>query len=179
MNNTELQKIAATRVNEIVKILNDKESLDKYKIQTKDLSVMFKIKGQVGGWAQYVTKTGACTLNFNLYLMKDNLEEYTSQVIPHEVCHLFVSKKFPKAKNHGYEWKYYMYSLNLTPSLYHAMNTSNVPTQINKVKYEYKCTGCGMEFHLSKTIHNKILQGQKRICGKCKHSIIFICNENL
>jgi SprT protein len=174
MNNIELQKMVTNRVNEVIEILNKKETSEKWKIQSNDLLIKFAIKGKIAGWACYETKT----LNFNLYLIKNNLEEYIKQVIPHEVCHLFVSKKFPKAKNHGWEWQSYMQRLNLNPERCHSMDTSTVPTQINKVKYTYKCTGCGHMFYLSKTIHNKIINGQKRVCGKCKHSIIFINNEN-
>jgi SprT protein len=170
MNDTELQKMAITRVNEVIKILNEKETSDKWKIQPNDLSIIFTIKGKIGGWSCYSTKT----LNFNLYLMENNIDEYMKQVIPHEVCHLFVSKKFPKASPHGWEWKIYMQRLNLNPMRCHNMDTSIVPTQIGKIQYEYKCTGCGHLFQLSKTIHNKILQGQRRVCGNCKHSIVFM-----
>lgn len=95
-------------------------------------------------------------------ISKDYLREHQEKVltitVPHEVCHLYVNKYFPRAKQyHGPEFKRLMNLLGLTGDTYHTMKLENGP-KVNKrmkVRYVYKSSVTSVELLLTKGQHEQ------------------------
>jgi predicted SprT family Zn-dependent metalloprotease len=93
-----------------------------------ETSVLFGIRGTNGGTAE----AGRNIIQLNLFLLNGHPDEFLKQVVPHEVCHLLCSCKFPMADAHGQEWKRLMRAFGLVPDRCHSMDARFVPTQIGR-----------------------------------------------
>jgi len=96
----------------------------------------------------------------------DYLREFPEDVlnvtVPHEVCHLYVRKYKPRAKQyHGPEFRYMMNLLGLEGKTYHKMMLENGPQRIKrtKVRFIYKTVQSNIEVPLTKQQHEKALSG--------------------
>lgn len=100
-----------------------------------------------------------------VYISPDYLKEYPEQVlnvtVPHEVCHLYVDKYFPKAKqSHGPEFRFLMSLLGLPGKTYHSMKLSQTQEgRRMKTRYIYISQKTKKEIQLTSHQHSKI-QGQ-------------------
>jgi SprT protein len=144
--------------NKIAKVFPD--------INIPKLPVHFDLKGHCGGMFCH-TK-----YRFNLEIAKNNREHYLKQVIPHEIAHQLNRIKYGyNVKPHGREWQNIMIVVfGLTPERCHSYETQ-AARKVSR-PYVYKCN-C-REFHLTSIIHNRMLQGQTRICLKCKGKLSFV-----
>ena len=129
-------------------------------------SVSFNQRGKVAGSARLQTNE----IRLNSVLYNDNQQEFLSQVIPHEVCHIAVFQIYGRVRPHGYEWQNLMQNVfGLKPDVRHAMDT----TKVQGATYKYVCR-CG-PVELSIRRHNKVARKQQQyVCRKCgdvlKHS---------
>lgn len=162
-------------------------------------NVLFDLRGRVGGCAQ-----GTSLIRLNSVLLMENLEEYYTQVIPHEVAHCidtangdnarpysdygFVLRNGRRMKRsiHGPSWQHIMRAVfGLEPSRCHQMDTTNAAVR-TKTKYEYKCKSCNKSFFVSSVRHNK----QRAYaasnagasfytcngCGRARGALIYVAN---
>lgn len=131
------------------------------------VDIKFTLRSTTAGTAYY--SWIRCELNFNLNIAKNNLEDFLNDTVPHEVTHLFQSKLYPHAKDHGNEFYRIGSMLGYNLTRCHKMNTSEV--QRNRVKrFIWACNKCGKNFKVTKNMHENIsLFGCK--CPKCKVGI--------
>ncbi len=111
-------------------------------------------------------------LRINTVLAEDNLEEYLTNVIPHEMAHLVTHVIYGNVQSHGREWKGVMSGCyGLRPSRTHNMDVSKVKRTTRKHRYM-----CGCREHMISTVmHNKISRGQTtRMCRHCRMIIQYV-----
>jgi SprT protein len=132
----------------------------------ESLEIVFNVKGGIGGYAFGCTK-----IDYNFKMVKENLDDYIKIVIPHEVAHILNFYPNQKRKPHGKEWKSLCIKLGGTGERCHHFKVEKLKEF--KRDFIYKCINCGKEYIVTENIHNKILKGQKRICGKCRNNIVF------
>jgi SprT protein len=134
---------------------------------------IFKRNGTCGGYANWGTKE----MMFQLDLAETNEQDYLLHTVPHEVAHYVQFQQYGYCKAHGREWKFIMRNVMRIPAdRCHSYDTSVTKTK-KQTKHIYGC-GCGKEFKLSTTLHNKILRGSNRICGTCRGRLHLIKRGN-
>jgi len=94
-----------------------------------------------------------------------NKEKYHNETIPHEVAHLFQNVLYPKDSTHGIGWQKLMRLVGLSPKRCH-----NYDITVAVVTFKYICA-C-RKHEVSKVIHNKMVRGQRRICCKCRSTLV-------
>lgn len=121
----------------------------------------------VGGYAIFNTST--IELNSKLFLK--NVDEYFSEIIPHEAAHLIADIKYPEQRHihHGKAWKSVMRKLGHEPRRCHNLDTTHVFTKSN---YRYVCGCDGKTFSISKILHDKLKSGDVRLCRNCDTRVI-------
>ncbi|MEP2651171.1 MAG: SprT family zinc-dependent metalloprotease [Paraglaciecola sp.] len=129
-------------------------------------TIHFNQRGKIAGCARLQTNE----LRFNPVLLKDNLDTFINEVVPHEVSHLLTFILFGRVKPHGKEWQAIMTDVfKLKPNTRHQMD-------VNKVKgktFLYQCQ-CG-PVELSIRRHNKVIRGtQNYICRRCKEALKYM-----
>jgi len=126
--------------------------------------VIFKRNGTTAGYA----RRDLSYLMFQLDLAEANKEDFINQTVPHEVAHSVQFELYPRSSPHGREWKYIMrYVMGISPDRCHDYDVS-VTNVKRQTRHLYTC-GCGKEFNLSTTKHNRIQRGyQKRVCLSCR-----------
>lgn len=137
--------------------------------------ITYKVKGGCGGRAYGYRK-----VDFNMGLIVDNLSEYLNHVVPHEVAHLVVEKKFgteysftrtgkARRMSHGPKFKMVMRTFGIYRSRYasHNMDVSKVKKTRKSSNVPCKCTGCGWEGHIGKVRANKMAKGLATYSHKC------------
>lgn len=119
--------------------------------------ITYRPKGSVAGSA-FLTRW---EIQLNTTMLHENDKTFIEEVIPHELAHLIVFKKFGKVKPHGKEWQYIMTAiLGRTPKTTHNFSVHN------NNNYLYYCL-C-QEHYLSKVRHNKIQHNKTEyLCRKC------------
>jgi SprT protein len=132
-------------------------------------SVHFDIVGTKGGCAKFKD----WSLHFNLKLAEANLQEYLSQVVPHEIAHLVDFKKY-NGWGHKRTWKHIMiHVFSLTPDRCHQMDTSEVKTKKYDT-YIYVCSCPDLEIKVKSNLHKKMqVLGRNYKCVNCKTRIAF------
>lgn len=126
--------------------------------------VKFNQRGKIAGSARLQINE----LRFNPVLLRDNVEQFINDVVPHEICHLLAYQLFGKVKPHGKEWQALMSEIyTLKPKAYHAMDVSKVAGE----KFHYTCL-CG-PVELSIRRHNKIVRKEQQYrCIKCHKQLV-------
>lgn len=139
--------------------------------------ITYNVKGGVGGRAHGYRK-----VDFNMGLIVDNMSEYLNHVVPHEVAHLVVEKKFgteykgwtrsgkPRRASHGPKFQMVMRTFGIHRSSYasHNMDVSKVKKPRRKTtKIAVVCTGCGWEGHIGKVRANKMVAGKSTYSHRC------------
>lgn len=106
-----------------------------------------------------------------IVISADYLREFPDRIVdvtvPHEICHLYVSKYHPKAKqHHGPEFKQIMRSIGLAGDTYHKMKLENGPVKQRRLKTRYIYTTgiTGKEVKLTSQQHQKALNGATWSC---------------
>lgn len=119
-------------------------------------------KGSIAGSA--LLHQWQIQLNTNMLL--ENKDQFINQVIPHELAHLIVYKKFGRVKPHGKEWQLVMTEVFKQEA--RRTHNFNLPQTIMKARYHYSCA---CQTHLLTQIrHQKIQRNQAQYycksCGK-------------
>ena len=126
--------------------------------------VKFNQRGKIAGSARLQLNE----LRFNRVLMKDNLDTFLTDVVPHELCHLMAFQLYGRVRPHGKEWQGLMREVfKLKPQTYHLMDVTKVSGQ----KFTYVCK-CG-PIQLSIRRHNKVMRKEQQYrCLKCGSQLV-------
>lgn len=125
--------------------------------------------------AGFVIPSKGNIVYLNLPLMERNESNFLNDTIPHEVAHL-VANAIKAQKRivegaHGKTWKRVMSQVyGLNPTRCHQYDTSGVGRNVKKYRYVCSC----QKFSLGSTRHNKIQNGAKYRCKKCKKELAFL-----
>lgn len=118
--------------------------------------IIYKVKGSIAGSA-FLARW---EIQLNSTMLSENGIVFIEEVVPHELAHLIVYKKFGKVKPHGNEWQYIMSQiLGKIPKTTHNF-------AIKRTNFIYYCQ-C-QEHFLTKIRHNKIQHNNTEyLCRKC------------
>lgn len=106
-------------------------------------------------------------IRLNPVLLLENQQAFIDEVIPHELAHLLVWKRFGRVAPHGREWKWMMASvLGVTPRRTHQFELASV--RKNTFPYHCRCR----QHQLTVRRHNRVLRGEANY--RCLH-----CGEPL
>lgn len=145
-----------------------------YNISLPQASLDFSLRGRCAGQAK-VERKGTTHLRINLQLLAENLDDYLSQTIGHEVAHLVVNwlarKKRLQPRPHGTEWQSVMRDcFGLEPKRCHSYQTT--PARVVKRPFLYTCS-C-REHRLTSIMHNKIGHNYQALCRACRTPLQFV-----
>lgn len=132
---------------------------DAFKIQPKELTIEFGLRGATAGLA-YPEEN---KIKYHLGIAMENQDEFVSMTVPHEVAHLIANAYFRKNCGHNTQWQYVMRKFGLTPSRCHSYDV----TRVSNKNIKYTCQ-CGLTFQIGKNLHGKIQGGSTHYCKKCK-----------
>lgn len=151
-------RVVATIQSCIKKILGQSYELDVPVTYRRDMKA-------VAGCAYVKSKR----IELNEVLFLENVEQFFSRTIPHEVAHVITRIIYPHAKQaHGPEWRNVMSMLGVDDNTRcHSYDVSSVVKPRLSEKFTYVCS-CDRPLILSKIMHNKIQRGSVRICMVCK-----------
>jgi SprT protein len=145
-----------------------------YAIELPEASIDFSLRGRCAGQA-VVERTGATRLRINLQLLRENLDDYLIQTVPHEISHLVVNwqarNKRSKPRPHGTEWQAVMRDcFGLEAKRCHSYRTT--PARVVPRPFLYACS-C-REHLLTSIMHNKIGLSYQALCKACRTPLQFI-----
>ncbi|OCF94157.1 SprT family zinc-dependent metalloprotease [Gilliamella sp. wkB308] len=125
-------------------------------MQFTEPKIIYKPKGSVAGSAFLMR----WEIQLNTMMLVDNGHIFIEEVVPHELAHLIVFKKFGNVKPHGKEWQYVMSNiLGKIPKTTHNFD-------VKRDFYLYYCE-C-QEHQLTKIRHNKVQHNNiNYLCRKC------------
>ena len=149
-----------------------------YDINLPDASIDFSLRGRCAGQAR-VDCNGRTSLRLNQQLLAENLEDFLSRTIPHEVAHLVVNwqarNRNQRPRPHGPEWQAVMQNCyNLSPKRCHSYQTT--PARVVPKPYLYTCN-C-REHRLTNIMHKRISRSYQALCKVCKAPIKYITQLN-
>ena len=149
-----------------------------YQLDFPDAEIDFSLRGRCAGQAQ-LTSAGKTRLRINLQLLKENLDDFLHQTIPHEIAHLVVLWKTRKSRKkprpHGLEWQRVMQEcFNIEPTRCHSYRTT--PARVVPRPYHYRCH-C-QKHMLTSIMHNRLSNKVQARCKKCKTPLRFVAKES-
>jgi SprT protein len=152
----------------------ERRARDFYALKLPEASIDFSLRGRCAGQA-IVERKGATCLRINLQLLRENLDDYLNQTIPHEVSHLVVNwqarKKRLKPRPHGTEWQSVMRDcFGLEAKRCHSYQTT--PARVVPRPFLYACN-C-REHLLTSIMHNKIGLSYQALCKACRTPLRFV-----
>jgi SprT protein len=106
-------------------------------------------------------------IRINPALFLENMDEFLSDVIPHELAHLITYQRFGRVKPHGKEWQWVMSTiLGISAKTTHSFDISSV--QGEQFTYQCHCT----THQLTIRRHNKVQkQGASYVCKECRSEL--------
>lgn len=139
------------------------ERLEGWGLDTNRPKLKYDLKGHTAGYA-----INGDTIRLNLQLLNDERykDDMLRNTLPHEIAHICVMQRYPRAKGHGVEWKSVMFKLGLNAERCHQYKT----TAAKKPRARPYTAYCGcVEVHrLTLTIARRMtLDGEKYRCRKC------------
>lgn len=131
-------------------------------------TISFDLIGRAAGRAWYRKNH----IQYNIGIFRAQTAAFLERTTSHEVCHLVAFALYGSlGLGHGRYWKHVMTKMGQEPSRCHSYDVPDSALRVPR-PYVYKC-GC-KEFKLTANIHNKVKNGQRRHCTKCKISISFV-----
>lgn len=113
-------------------------------------------------------------------------EETLNTTLPHEVCHHVAPIIYDRWRHghdrnqgwgHGEAWKHCMRMVGLVPNRCSVVSRNDarqdLALRVVPRNYGYTCNCQGKIHFVTKTIHNRVLQGRGRRCIRCKTSLKF------
>lgn len=174
MTKKELIKMVEERVLELMVLANEKFNRDFPFPELK-----FTKTGRCAGTARlpaanigtHYPRTKLGWMNFNLEIMRNNLDEFLKRTVRHELAHLIDAYLYGRTKPHGRNWKAVMYALgDRNPTRCHEYNMDNVKVRRLKKRYIYACD-C-REHEITVIRHKRARSGaQKYYCKTCRNDI--------
>jgi len=105
-------------------------------------------------------RPGEDIIELNPNLLKD--EKIMEEVFLHELCHLSVSRRWPRAQAHGEKWKKLMVLCGLKPKRCHELTP--LKRHLHR-RWELQCA-C-QAHHVTTLILNRIKRGARYKCRHC------------
>lgn len=174
MNNKELIKMVEEKTLELMILANEKFDRDFPFPELK-----FTKTGRASGGAiiptenlmRHQPRTRLGTMNFNLEIMRNNLDTFLNRTVRHEIAHLIDAYLHGRTRPHGRNWKAVMYALgDRNPTRCHEYNMENVKVRRLKKRYIYACD-C-MEHEITVIRHKRARSGaQTYYCKTCRKDI--------
>ncbi|MCK4509615.1 MAG: SprT-like domain-containing protein [Desulfuromonadales bacterium] len=148
-----------------------------YSIKLPDAAIDFSLRGRCAGQAR-VDRNGDTNLRINHQLLAENLDDFLSNTIPHEVAHLIVNwqarKNRQRPRPHGPEWQAVMQAcFNLEPKRCHSYQTTSARIVPRPFLYSCNCR----EHLLTSIMHNKISRSYQALCKACRSPLKFIVKQ--
>lgn len=184
LSNFDLMDMVNKKVLETVNKFN--EDFEK-KLDPNEIRVEFTKKGKVAGTAscrrnmnfssiidahlageELESIASGFKINFNIVLLRENVDHFIKQTVVHELCHIFDYHLFEVASSHGYQWQLIMEHFGLSADRTHNYSTKSVVK--NGAVYMCNC----QEYTLSTIRHNRARKGMKYHCKKCKGILEFV-----
>ena len=177
MTDAEIRKIVCDKVDRYMEIFEGLSLDTKFVIKRPE--VQFTLTGTSAGICRFQQSTGVGHLDFNMVLLRENLDEFMTNIVPHEVAHyctdLWKGMLFDRGGrciHHGNDWKQMMRFFGVVPQTTHKMDVTNVKRKRNYRLFEYKCS-C-QTHQVTSIIHNKMKKGKKYVCTSCKCNLEFV-----
>lgn len=157
LTRVELENLVLSRIQEVQNQLAEK-GFAKFDIEV----IIKRINGRIAGQAFL----SADRIHISEDYLRDCTDDVIATTVPHEVCHLYVNKYFPRAKqHHGPEFRSLMRSIGCEGSTYHSMKlsheTKNLLTK-TKTRYVYLTAITGREVFLTPNQHSHMVKGTRR-----------------
>lgn len=107
-------------------------------------------------------------IRFHQTLLIQHGALYIHEVVPHELAHLAVYRRFGlKVKPHGHEWKWIMQDIFARE----PRVTHNFAVKLHRKKvYQYTCV-CSKFHEFSVVRHKRAQQGTRYLCRVCKQPL--------
>ncbi|RMH15574.1 MAG: hypothetical protein D6698_10980 [Gammaproteobacteria bacterium] len=144
---------------------------DLYETGFTEPPILFDLGGTQAG-ACRIHKTllhTHCSLHYNSAVFSLDLEHHLHDTVIHEVAHYIAfCLHGPHIKPHGPEWKQVVKQLGGTPKARGDYCIEGLKIRRQR-RFPYTC-GC-RTLELSATLHNRIQNGQVRICRFCGKAI--------
>jgi len=138
--------------------------------------IKFTLRGRTAGRAttsrDYEGFVSYIILNFNMVLLRENIETFLGRTVPHECAHSIAGLIFGNVKSHGDIWKLVMKNiLGVKPSRTHDYDVTNARVY-NKTKFEWKCS---CRSHIVGPVkHKKMMRNTTYFCKSCKSGLTFV-----
>ncbi|TKI03096.1 SprT family zinc-dependent metalloprotease [Martelella alba] len=102
-------------------------------------------------------------IRLNPTLLLANQGEFVNEVIPHELAHLLVFRRFGRVAPHGREWRWMMAAvLQTEPRRTHQFDLA--PVRPNTYPYVCRC----QHHELTVRRHNRVMRGEAQYrCRQC------------
>jgi len=84
-------------------------------------------------------------VELNVHLLRAYPDELLATLV-HELAHLVVRMRYPRAPAHGREFKALMRSVNLPAATTHNLDTERLNLRRRRYAYLHRCSDCGMMF---------------------------------
>lgn len=167
-----MKNLVLKKIEEMEKIAKE-ANFKTEKTENVELKVKFNIKSiHMSGQARYWYLLKKAELRFHEGALETYKERFIESTVVHEYAHILTYLNFPQAKPHGREFKFFMALMGANPNRTHSYDLEKCSSNIRKQeKFEYTCD-CGYKHTISKTIHNRILNGKKYRCNICKSLLI-------
>lgn len=106
-------------------------------------------------------------IRLNPVLLLENGQRFIDEVIPHELAHLLVHRRFGRVPPHGKQWQWMMEGVLGVP----ARRTHQFEvTSVQSKTFLYQC-GC-QQHELTLRRHNRVLRNQAEYrCRRCGHTL--------
>lgn len=142
------------------------ELCSKYGIRMPELT--FNVKGTDAGQAFVEINR----IDLNLMLFRENFDHMIREVIPHEICHVWVVQLKLGGKPHGREWQSLMRRMGVPPIPCHNMNVDAVSSSTGLFSYRCLCNTGNM---VSLEMHRRMQENpEDYFCGRCEQQIVYV-----
>lgn len=130
----------------------------------------YNIRGSSAGQVRY-TREGVERLRFNLTLAKQNLNEFLTRTVPHELGHILAFYRHGPKAGHGQGWKQACKDLGMKEIT--RCHNYKVPRSARK-PHDVQCVTCKEVFFVTKKVYKRILENQRYSHNPCKSKLIAI-----
>ncbi|WP_123568328.1 SprT family zinc-dependent metalloprotease [Morganella morganii] len=109
-------------------------------------------------------------IRLNPVLLTENGPGFIQDVVPHELAHLLVYRRFGRVAPHGREWQWMMTEVLGVPAVRtHRFDVTSVRART----FIYRCQ-CKTAHELTVRRHNKVLRGESQyLCRHCKSTLVW------
>ncbi len=156
----------------VMRCLREKLQLANQRLDTHypEPDISYQLRGTSAGtaWLNH------WAIRLNPVLLAENGQSFIDEVIPHELAHLLVHKRFGRVSPHGAEWRWMMESILDVP----ARRTHKFAIQtVQGNTFTYQC-GC-QKHELTIRRHNRVLRKETEYrCRQCGELLRPLLNES-